>query len=323
MLLVVLINSKGFAQDPTFSQWEQIPIYFNPALTGDFEGTLRLRAKYRDQWRSILGDDAFVSGVASAEYKFAKGDQRKISVGFHTLHDRAGEAVFTTNSYNLSAAVIQNLGDPAAAHHNLSVGFSIGLASKKLDLDGLIFNPFPGEINEPEENLNEKTSYGDLSLGINWNYRSNNHFSSQFGLALSHVNTPNVSFTGDNNSNLSSRFNLHGNIEIPIIHQLSIVPSFLYINQGSSDQLLFGFNSKWYLNQTKPDFVQLGFFLKNTLNFNGRAINVYVISATVEVKSIVIGFAYDRFTKIINGSNAYEFSLGYTIGRGSTNQAKK
>jgi hypothetical protein len=91
-----------------------------------------------------------------------------------------------------------------------------------------------------------------------------------------------------------------------------MVPSFLYSSQGPAEQLLFGFNSKWYPKSQNPNFVQLGIFGKSTNNFNGTAINIYVLSATLEIKSFLFGFSFDRFQAI--ESNAYEFSVGYTIG---------
>ena len=80
IISLIFFQSNLKAQDPTFSQWENIPIYFNPALTGDFDGQLRFSLKYRDQWRSILGDDSFRTGVASAEYKFSGGEKRKFNL---------------------------------------------------------------------------------------------------------------------------------------------------------------------------------------------------------------------------------------------------
>ena len=41
------------AQDPEFSQFYNSPLTMNPSLTGAFNGSIRLHANYRDQWRSI------------------------------------------------------------------------------------------------------------------------------------------------------------------------------------------------------------------------------------------------------------------------------
>ena len=115
---------------------------------------------------------------------------------------------------------------------------------------------------------------------------------------------------------LDHRFNLHGHVEIPLVKTLSIVPSFLFSGQGPSEQLLFGLHNRWYPKSLHPDFVQLGLFAKTSKNYNGRDVTIYVVSATVEIKSFLAGFSFERFQAVM--SNAYEFSVGYTFSvRGS------
>jgi hypothetical protein len=88
------------------------------------------------------------------------------------------------------------------------------------------------------------------------------------------------------------------------------------LRQGPSEQLLFGCSGKWYLRSEDANFVQLGVFAKDSKNISGRDIDIYVVSATVEINSILFGFSIDRFQTV--KSNAYEFSVGYTIGRDNT-----
>jgi hypothetical protein len=35
---IFIATSKALAQDPLFTQWENTPLYLNPALTGNFDG---------------------------------------------------------------------------------------------------------------------------------------------------------------------------------------------------------------------------------------------------------------------------------------------
>ena len=135
----------------------------------------------------------------------------------------------------------------------------------------------------PPTDLNDKTNFADISGGLLWQYKSNTHFSFTLGSALHHLNEPNVSFYDSSFVSLNYRFNLHGTIEIPLVQKLSIIPSFLFSSQGPSEQLLYGLNSRWYLNAQDQNYVQLGFFAKSTNNYYGRAIPVYVLSATVEI----------------------------------------
>ncbi|HLP92480.1 MAG TPA: PorP/SprF family type IX secretion system membrane protein [Saprospiraceae bacterium] len=310
LTLLFIAQSKSLAQDPVFTQWENMPLYFNPALTGNFDGLLRCRAKYRNQWASLLKNNAYHTSVVSADYKFAKGSVRKISIGAFGVLDNAGSANYSNKSINLSTSVIQNLGNPDHSRHSIALGLNVGLANRKIDLDNLQWPGGPGSM--PTTDMNEKVNFADISAGLLWQYKSNTHFSFQLGSALLHVNRPNVSFFKNGVSKLYHRLNLHGNVEVPLTHKFSVVPSFLFWNQGPSDQLLFGFNNKWYFKSLHPNFAQLGFFAKTTDNYNGRAINVYVLSATVQLRSFLLGFSVDRFQAI--ESNAYELSVGYTFG---------
>lgn len=66
--------------------------------------------------------------------------------------------------------------------------------------------------------------------------------------------------------------------------------------------------------------MELG-FCENNQNYSGTTdVNIYVLSATVEINSFLVGFAFERFNEL--ETNTYEFSLGYTFrGRGSKGTA--
>src|SRR6201989_3030727 len=66
LLLLIMCGTKIFAQDHIYTQFFDSPIYLNPALTGQFEGDLRMNAIYRNQWTSIPGN--FNYTTASIDY---------------------------------------------------------------------------------------------------------------------------------------------------------------------------------------------------------------------------------------------------------------
>jgi len=308
LVLILMASTKALAQDPAFTQWENMPLYFNPALTGNFDGSLRIRAIHRNQWQSLLGKSSYKTSGISADYKFPNGSARKISLGTFIIRDKAGSLDFRTTAIDFSTSIVQNLGNPDKRFHSIAFGINVGLTTRKIDFENA---QWPGG-GPPPTDLNDKTSYPDVSAGLLWQYRSNTHFSFNLGSALHHLNSPNISFSDSSVEKLYHRFNLHGYVEIPLVQKFSIVPSFLYSSQGPAEQLLFGFNNRWYTTSHNPNFVQLGFFAKTAKNYNGTDINIYVLSATAEINSFLFGFSFDRFEEI--ESNAYEFSVGYTFG---------
>lgn len=308
LIITLLAGTTALAQDASFTQWENIPLNFNPALTGNFDGQLTIRAKYRNQWESLLKDNSYRTSALSAEYKFPTAKVRQFSVGVLGIQDKAGSLEFRNTGIHLSSSVTQHLGNPDHPLHSIAFGANVGLTNRKIDFENA---QWPG--GPPPTDIDDQTSFADVSAGILWQYRSNTHFSFQLGSALHHLNRPDVSLSHSGAERLYHRFNLHGEVEIPLIHAISVIPSFLFWDQGPSEQLLFGFSSRWYPAASKPNFLQLGFFAKTTNNYYGRDINIYVLSATAEINSFLVGFSFDRFEGI--ESNAYELSLGYTFGK--------
>jgi type IX secretion system PorP/SprF family membrane protein len=313
LAILFLSISKVDAQDAFFRQWESMPLHFNPALTGNFDGMMRFRAKYRNQWESFLGDASYRTSAASAEFKFKNGESRKLSLGTYGIIEKAGSLDLTTQSFNLSSSIIQRLRKSEKGSHFVGVGFNIGFAGRSIDYTNARWAPGI----TPDTTLNYKTNFIDLSSGIYWQYNSSSHFSAQLGTALSHLNRPNVSFRENSEINLYMRLNLHGSVEIPITKKFSFVPSFLYLIQKPGDYILFGGNTKLYLNNQNNTNIQLGFFAQTIKVIDETEVGVYVFTASVEIKSLLIGLAYDRYKYF--DSDAYELTLGYIIGRKSQN----
>ena len=51
------------AQDPAFSQFFASPLTLNPALTGKFNGAVRIAGNYRNQWPQI--NNAYITSTVS------------------------------------------------------------------------------------------------------------------------------------------------------------------------------------------------------------------------------------------------------------------
>ena len=58
------------AQDPNFSQFFASPLTLNPALTGKFDGAVRVAGNYRNQWPTI--ENAYVTKTVSVDFGLLK-----------------------------------------------------------------------------------------------------------------------------------------------------------------------------------------------------------------------------------------------------------
>ncbi|MCB0641551.1 MAG: type IX secretion system membrane protein PorP/SprF, partial [Phaeodactylibacter sp.] len=88
LLFTFLIAAQtGFAQDKHFSQFFANPITLNPALSGAFDGRLRLAGIYRDQWRDQLSEP-YVTFAGSLDMRVPvgkKGSNYKDALGVGVL----------------------------------------------------------------------------------------------------------------------------------------------------------------------------------------------------------------------------------------------
>lgn len=75
------------AQAPQFSQFNAIPAYNNPALTGDAK-VPRLSVNFRNQWATL--GTAFNTGVVAFD---SYDDKRDIGWGGYAIHDQRGSAL--------------------------------------------------------------------------------------------------------------------------------------------------------------------------------------------------------------------------------------
>src|SRR6185437_4386620 len=70
LIIVMLAALKSSGQDHMYSQFFNSPVYLNPALTGQFEGDLRMNLIYRNQFTSVPGSFNYLSG--SIDYNIPK-----------------------------------------------------------------------------------------------------------------------------------------------------------------------------------------------------------------------------------------------------------
>ena len=118
------------AQDIHFSQFWNAPTYINPALTGVFNGNLRMISNYRNQWKSITPNSyetmaLYVDGTPFAE-NIKSGF---IGTGVGIYNDRAGDGKLGTTQFNATFSYTHYL----AENQSLGAGMQIGYAQRSVD----------------------------------------------------------------------------------------------------------------------------------------------------------------------------------------------
>jgi len=325
--MVVIIGyclspDKSMAQDAQFSQYYNSPLTINPSLTGAFIGDIRILINYKNQWSSISTPyKTFASSFDMGLMK-KKGKIGFLGIGVSFLSDKAGNSQLDLNEVNLSLAYHARISE----YSTLSAGIVGGFAQSSIDIsklewssqyDGSSFNP---TLPSYETGYSENKSYPDFGAGVEWSYAkgemyatANNQFSINAGLAVFHANQPNISFYSTAQDNLPIKIVLHGNSQIGFSNsKYSLIPSFLYIQQGVAKDIIAGGSFRIKLQEESK---YTGFIKGAAISLGGlyRVGDAFIPYTQIEFANYAIGINYDvnlsGLTTATSGKGGFEISL--------------
>jgi len=150
-ILLTALSSR--AQDPNFSQFFVSPLTLNPALTGKFDGVVRVAGNYRNQWPSI--NNAFTTYTVSVDGGILKNripEFDQFGVGVLAFKDQSGNGVLQNTFMGLSTAYHKSLDENGSSQ--IGLGFQGTYVNKRLDItkvkfeDQLTANGFTGITSE-------------------------------------------------------------------------------------------------------------------------------------------------------------------------------
>ena len=107
LLLSLLMANAIQAQDPAFSQFFASPLTLNPALTGKFNGQLRVAGNYRNQWPAV--NNAFITSTVSVDGSILAdrlSENDAWGIGIMAMSDKTASGILTSNFISLSTAVV-------------------------------------------------------------------------------------------------------------------------------------------------------------------------------------------------------------------------
>ncbi|MBI4946598.1 MAG: PorP/SprF family type IX secretion system membrane protein [Bacteroidetes bacterium] len=321
------------AQDIHFSQFYNSPLILNPALTGVFNGNIRVQTNYRSQWASI--QNPYKTLAAAFDMGLLKNNKTAfLGLGVSVFNDKAGDS-----KMGLTQAALSLSGNVSMDKNNiLSAGLQGCFSQRSLSYTDLRWdNQYDASLGgyssgkaSGETGSSEKFSYADFSAGINWNYgsgelnsKSNDAIRINAGAALYHLNQPKQLFYDITNEKLYSKMVFHGGALIGIKHtEISLVPAFLLFKQGNTQELTVGTAVKYRLSGgskgSTGSAISLGGYYRM-----GDAI---IITTQIEVSDFSLGLSYDINTSSLKnatgGKGGLELSLKYIGSFGKSNKSK-
>lgn len=326
LLLVLSISVPGFGQDISFSQKFVSSPYLNPALTGIFNGTVRIGVQYRNQWNSPLDASFQTYGVSGdLKYKLSLLDKTSrdiLGVGIQFINDRIEGIDFNTTLIGLNTAFHKSLNN--RFDHFIGVGFQAGIIQKNVNYEQLQFGDqynnidsysFPTAEPLPTNNF----AIEDFSVGLLYLISPNRKFSFRGGLAYHHLSGPNVSFfrfdEDYTQNDIIRKFTLHSTASFRMGPYTHLLPRFILQAQGPFFDTEIGANVKFttFTKDNMTFHLGLGAHVARDLDIVDFTTLVPFIG--FQLNNFLIGMSYDIGINTLARHNrnfsTFEFSMSY------------
>jgi len=330
IILGLLFFNVVAAQDPSFSQFFASPLTLNPALTGKFNGDLRVAGNYRNQWPDV--NQAYITSTVSVDLPICQsllGEDDRWGIGIMAMTDKTANGILTSNYVAFSTAYHKAVDEEGM--HQISVGFQGTYANRILDgprlhfLDGLQIDgtwlPSPTE----PVNLEVVTaSYFDMNAGLLYNGSLNGSNEVYFGASMYHLNQPKESFLGIDNITVPTRLTLHAGGYFPSESTgQTWYLSALYNRQATGSEFVFGGALELNASNEENKIVNIYIGSWARLNNVSDALIPYV---GMDYGSFNLGLTYDvnvsNFKVATQSHGGIEISLMYILKRDKDSGAR-
>src|SRR5665213_368235 len=232
------------AQDPHFSQFFASPLTLNPALTGKFDGTVRVAGNYRNQWPAF--NNVFTTSTLSVDFGILKNkipENDTWGLGILALTGKAGGGILTNNYLGISTSYHKALDEDG--FQQLGIGFQGTYGQKRLDNSKLYFEDqltpfgFTGVTQDIFSTQNLNINYFDMNAGLLYTGSTNSSNNFYVGASMYHINRPRESFKGGN-WNIAPRTTISAGGYFPVSDILTLHTSGIYQVQNKATETTFG-----------------------------------------------------------------------------------
>lgn len=316
------------AQDPIFSQTFAAPNYFNPALSGSFDGSYQLSTLYRDQWRGI--EAPLTTYMLNVQGKFEVAYNKTytpdiVGVGLIFLSDVADFRGVSTNEIRLVGSYNKSLGEKFDQF--LAIGFSGGVIQKSINFDNITFDDQFDQLNGYTLPTGEilppnVLGVGDLTVGINYAVSPSDRSRIYAGVAFHHVSNPNISFFNrannlnpaiDPDSFIGNKLVVYASSKNYLNEDLYILPRILLAQQLDNLEITPGVNIAFPLSFSS-EFIT-GLSLRTLDHADGVQPSALILMTAFQYKDFQFGFSYDLNLQDVvqsrSGLDAFEISIRF------------
>jgi len=330
LFILVLLEKMVSAQDPSFSQFFASPLTLNPALTGKFNGDLRVAGNYRNQWPTV--NKAYVTSTLSIDLPILQNVLRegdRWGVGVLAMTDKTANGILNSNYFGLSTAYHKSIDQDGL--HTIGVGFQGVYANRVLDgprlhfVDGLqLDGTWLPSASEPVNLQVVTTSFFNLNAGILYNGSLNGSNAVYLGVAMYNINQPKESFLGADNITVPSRLTVHGGGYFPSENSGNTwYVSALYNRQATASEFVFG--GALEMNATSDENKIVNIYVGSWFRLNNVS-DAVIPYVGMDYGSFNLGLSYDvnvsAFKTASQSQGGFEISLIYVFKKPSDTEQR-
>jgi type IX secretion system PorP/SprF family membrane protein len=311
-ILVFILISDGYGQDPTFSQFYANPLYLAPSFAGATQ-EYRFGMTYRNQWPAIPGVfETYSISFDKALPNFNSG------IGILATYDVAGSGDLSTTNLGLLYSYDFNINKNWHIRPGVNFKFYyIGLNIGKLIFNSMLrgsggtvpsTNPIPFDRIADVDFATSAIVYNDRIWG---------------GFTFDHLLAPKTSFYGDN-ANVPVKFNLFGGVQL-------IKKTRLLVKMKEVLSVALNFQAQQKFIQTDlglyyfKDPLIFGLWYRGIPFATTQAGDAIIGLVGIKLNGLRIGYSYDfTISNLINTTGgAHEVSMTYEFNSFSLGQQRK
>jgi len=301
VIFTLFISLNGYSQDPNFSQFYNIPVYYNPAMNAMGNG-LTITSHNRMLWSKI--PDHLNTYIIAVEIESIG----PFNLGGLFMSNTEGQANLKTNAgyFNFSYTPVDRNGK---FNHKLQIGSSIGFLNKTINSNNFVFSDQLDEVYGKVHSSsfeNNTNSFFTLDMKFGLADRWSNKFKLKDKI-FEHILTYGVSVTNFPFSRENfiypefknvKKWTIHTDYEFKYGSNKVYTASFIFENQKPFQTFTFGINTRLPINQSANNHkLSFGTYYRSRLN-----------SKIKNYDAIILTLGYDRFYE----KNKPKFKIYYS-----------
>jgi type IX secretion system PorP/SprF family membrane protein len=280
-------------QGKNFSMFFLNNMQHNPAAVGTNDNDVKVFANFRYQYFTVT-EKPFQTLSASGEIKLLKSSKRNgyLGLGASFINDISGDGRYMVNEIAVPIAYHIFFND----RNSLSVGVSPGLYQRTLGSGNLTWESQWNGYQFDQTGLSEPIANSslasfDLGAGLFYKFQSSNTNKVYFGVSANHILEPRISFNVEDNMFMryTAQFGMKHKFAMSTF---GISPQVLVMLQGPNQNILFGSNFDFYLQEPSQRTL---FFTPTVFSFGlyHRLRDAIIVNFQYTFKGMTIAASYD------------------------------